>query len=403
MINITDSKFCSGCTSCACICPKSCIAMVSDKEGFLYPKIDSANCVNCGLCEKTCPIQNQLKITDQTKTYACQNKDTQVRNNSTSGGIFSLLAEHVLSMGGVVFGAGFDENLHVIHKYVEQSIDLAELRGSKYVQSKLDESFKQVKNFLTQGRRVLFVGTPCQAAGLIAFLKSDYENLLVADLACYGVPSPKLYNEWIAYLEKKYSSKVKSVYFRDKSYGYASPNVKVILKNGKVIEQNTSVKSYAKIFFNGLSTRPSCYSCAFKTVGKAADFTLGDCWSIGKFNKEMDDNLGTTNVFVHTLKGLSTLKILERKMEFVEINTKKSIDIDGVKIINCAKPNTNRTAFFDDIDQLSYIELVNKYAPESIKGHIINIVKPLMKNSKLSEKIFRIVKQNKINKSRKNN
>ena len=199
MIHIEEKSKCCGCNACVQRCPKHCIAMREDEEGFLYPIIDESSCINCGLCEKVCPVLNQGEERKPLKVYAAKNRNEEIRMQSSSGGIFTLLAEQIIQEGGVVFGARFDENWDVIHDYTETIDGLASFRGSKYVQSRVGETYKQAESFLKQGRKVMFAGTPCQISGLKLFLCKDYENLLTVDFICHGVPSPGV---WRKYLEE---------------------------------------------------------------------------------------------------------------------------------------------------------------------------------------------------------
>lgn len=199
MINILDKKDCCGCASCVQVCPKQCISMNEDCEGFLYPKVDSAACIDCGLCEKVCPVINQNEPKEPLAVYAAMNSNEKIRLKSSSGGIFTLIAEQILADGGVVFGARFNENWEVIHDYAETVEGLEPFRGSKYVQSLIGDNYKYAKQFLLEGRKVLFSGTPCQIAGLKKFLCKEYENLLTVEMVCHGVPSPKVWRDYLQY------------------------------------------------------------------------------------------------------------------------------------------------------------------------------------------------------------
>ena len=248
MIQISDKTKCCGCTACASACPKNCISMQCDGEGFLYPVVDVDSCVNCGLCERVCSqlSEHEEERTDRVKYIACQNTNESVRKVSTSGGMFGLLAEQVIASGGTIWAAGFDDAAIVVHKKAGKLDELDDLYGSKYVQSDLKDTFKKIRQeLITSDKTVLFVGTPCQVEGLLYYLgKKEREHLLTIDLVCYGVPSPGLYKEWIQDIAQKHGSKVSRVYFRDKKYGYAGVNVKVMLQNGQALEDIIDVKTY---------------------------------------------------------------------------------------------------------------------------------------------------------------
>lgn len=197
MIDIKEKKECCGCNACAQRCPKSCITMREDSEGFLYPEVDKEICIDCGICEKVCPVMYQGNKRKPLAVYAVKHKNNEIRLSSSSGGVFTALAESVIDEGGVVFGAKFDDNWCVVHSYSETKEGLAAFRGSKYLQSRIGDSFKKVECFLKANRKVLFSGTPCQIAGLKRFLRKEYDNLLTVDFVCHGVPSPGVWREYL--------------------------------------------------------------------------------------------------------------------------------------------------------------------------------------------------------------
>ena len=222
MIYIDNPAECCGCGLCASSCSQNCIMMSSDEEGFLYPSVQSEHCIHCGKCEKVCPVRNKEKTQRQSlkKAYAAFHRDKKIRFQSSSGGIFSAIAQEVIRQGGVVFGAAFNNAFEVEHIYVERVEDLSKLRGSKYVQSAMGETYKNVLNFLKSGRLVLFSGTPCQVSALKLFLNEKYENLITVDVICHGVPSPDVWKKYVNYRKRKDSrAELKEVYFRDKSGG----------------------------------------------------------------------------------------------------------------------------------------------------------------------------------------
>ena len=206
MIDILNKKDCCGCSACVQKCPKQCISLKEDNEGFLYPQVNQQECISCGICKKVCPIINPNEKRTPLQIYAAINKNEEIRRQSSSGGIFTLLSEEILKEGGVVFGARFDENWEVKHDYTENVKGLVNFRGSKYVQSRIEDNYKKVETFLKQGRKVLFSGTPCQIAGLKRFLSKEYDNLLTVDFICHGVPSPKV---WRLYLYETYRKIIK--------------------------------------------------------------------------------------------------------------------------------------------------------------------------------------------------
>lgn len=334
MINITDKHKCCGCTACINVCPKACISMSEDKEGFLYPVVDSVKCIDCGLCEKVCPVLHPLNNEAEPLVCAAINNDESIRMQSSSGGIFTLLAEYVIENGGVVFGACFDRDWNVVHDYTETKEGLAKFRGSKYVQSNVGNSFSHVKAFLDAGREVLFSGTPCQVAGLKNYLRKSYSNLLAVDLVCHGVPSPEVWKKYLhetvckEYRIKKNKSAVNlcdyisDIKFRAKDKGWKKFSFKIEYKDG-IIEINTFYENpYMNIFLSNLSLRPSCYACPAKLNYAQSDITLADFWGVDKIDNGIDDNKGCGLLLIHSKNKMNFLcnmncKILHYQLDKV--------------------------------------------------------------------------------------
>lgn len=333
MINITDKYKCCGCTACVSACPKNCISMSADREGFLYPVVDSVKCIDCGLCEKVCPVLHPVNNETEPLVYAAINNNEAVRMQSSSGGIFTLIAEYVLEHGGVVFGACFDSDWNVIHDYTETKDGLARFRGSKYVQSHVGICFTQVKTFLDSGREVLFSGTPCQVAGLKNYLRKPYSNLFTVDLVCHGVPSPEV---WRRYLQEAvcrvYGIKKKNVInlgeyiydisFRAKDKGWKKYNIKIIFRNGKVEMMPFFENSYMNVFLSDLSLRPSCYACPTKLHHVQSDITLADFWGVNEIKPDIDDDKGCGLILINCEEKLDFLykmncQLLQQQLERV--------------------------------------------------------------------------------------
>lgn len=320
-INIKDKKKCSGCTACQQICPKHCINMFSDNEGFLYPKVDLKNCINCGLCEKACPDINPLECRLPINCYAVKNKNLDIRKESSSGGVFSLLAEKVLSQKGVVFGARFDSHWQVVMDYTENIEGLDKFRGSKYVKCDIGDTYSKVKDFLSSGRKVLYSGSSCQIAGLRKFLKHDYENLLFVDYLCHGAPSPLLWKKYIEEISRNDVSSLTNISFRNKKRGWK--NFSIIIKRGKevLVDSVFSENIYMRAFLSDISLRPSCYQCSARNGHSGADITIGDHWAIRDINSSFDDNEGVSLVLINTEKGSCAFEDLNANIietDFVE-------------------------------------------------------------------------------------
>lgn len=325
-------------------------------------------------------------------SYAVQSRQKNIRLRSTSGGTFSEIARSFIRTGGCVCAAGYDEQGKVVHKLINTISEIDELCESKYVQSDLNNCFADVESCLSSSRKVLFVGTPCQVAGVKAYLRNKDEKLYTIDLVCYGVPSPMIYIEWRAEIERVYKKKIAYVHFRDKSFGYAAPNVKIVFKDGSSAEQTFLIKSYMKTFMSGLNVRPSCSECAFKGIDRCSDLTFGDCWHIGVFQKAMDDNLGTTSVYVHSPKGSMLLDMIKNQVNISQIDTQHEIKLDGRKINESVQKNPNSIIFFNDARTLPYDVLVKKWVPDSKKEMLVTIIKRHAKNLPFFKKMIKKVR-----------
>lgn len=325
-------------------------------------------------------------------SYAVQSRQKNIRLRSTSGGTFSEIARSFIRTGGCVCAAGYDEQGKVVHKLINTISEIDELCESKYVQSDLNNCFADVESCLSSSRKVLFVGTPCQVAGVKAYLRNKDEKLYTIDLVCYGVPSPMIYIEWRAEIERVYKKKIAYVHFRDKSFGCAAPNVKIVFKDGSSAEQTFLIKSYMKTFMSGLNVRPSCSECAFKGIDRCSDLTFGDCWHIGVFQKAMDDNLGTTSVYVHSPKGSMLLDMIKNQVNISQIDTQQEIKLDGRKINESVQKNPNSIIFFNDARTLPYDVLVKKWVPDSKKEMLVTIIKRHAKNLPFFKKMIKKVR-----------
>lgn len=366
MIQIEDKKDCCGCTACAAVCPKQCIEMESDNEGFCYPRVDTAKCIYCGACERVCPIRNQRKeVHVPQKAYLVQHKDKQVRIDSSAGGAFTAIATYVLAKGGAVFGAAYDENFQVRHTYVENTDELRKFRNSKYVQSDMGDCFRQVRDFLRSGRWVCLSGTPCQIEGLSRFLGRLYENLVLVDVVCHGIPSPLVWNKYLEY-QKVSEDKPDNIRFRDKFYGYKYSTMSLIKGGKNVYHAGSQLDPMLRAFFNDICDRPSCYDCPFKKQYRASDMTIWDCFSVYDFDKTMDDDKGTTRVLCHTEKAAEIMQDLGSIARCKEVEPDKLVS--GVKEMFGSVPiNPKREKFFEDARRLSGAELFEKYYPITTK------------------------------------
>ena len=298
-----NKKECCGCTACFHICPINCIVMKEDEEGFLYPNIDKAKCIHCNKCKEVCPNRNIENRNTRTQTFVGYYKDDEVRKQSSSGGIFSAIAEWILQQKGVVFGAAFDENFEVHHIAVETKEELIKLRGSKYVQSRLENTFLEAKEYLEKKRKVLFTGTACQIAGLKNYLSAEYENLYTVDVLCHGAPSPKIWRMYLDDKKEQYQASINKVEFRNKDDGWKNYFINIAFSNMKRFYTHYYKDKFMRMFLDNLDLRPSCYSCVFKEIPRISDVTIGDSWGVENYMPDMDDDKGTSVILVHSSNG----------------------------------------------------------------------------------------------------
>lgn len=338
---------CTGCGACVSICPKKAISMQPDEEGFLYPAVDGALCVECDLCEKRCPVGNAVPAQKQA-VFGVQHLDKQIRSASSSGGVFTALARGMLARGGVVFGAAFDENLRVEHIGAFDENEIAAMRGSKYVQSDAADAIENAASLLSRGIPVLFSGTPCQIAGLKAKAGGRYDELLLTvDFVCHGVPSPGVFASYLAELEKKNGKKVVSYTFRDKRKGWRDFCAIARFEDGSehVGDQRTEPFLYG--FLQNLYLRPSCPQCtAYRGEHHLSDLTIADLWGAPQICSEQDDNTGLSLVFANTARGAHALDQCGAEIRCFSAETTDVMRRENPSIWSPAKDHTNRSAFF---------------------------------------------------------
>lgn len=356
---------CTGCRMCEQICPKGAISMQQNDEGFIVPIIDKEKCINCGLCFKRCPQLNSVKLNDRLDkplVYAAKNKNEHEQINSSSGGIFSVLADFVINNGGSVYGASFEDNFQLKHVRITKKENLFRLRGSKYLQSNVENVYTQIKNDLDKEFYVLFVGTPCQVGGLRNFLGKDYEKLIIVDLMCHGVPSQKIFDKYIVWLEEKYRSKVIEYNFRSKDKKMWGKNAKVQFADEKIKYFPDNLDPYYKAFSQGSIYRECCYSCKYANERRNGDFTLADYWGIEKQHPDFYDEKGVSAVIINTEKGKYLFEKLKDKFNYIESSMDKVKEYN----VNLKRPTERkdiRNFVYDDIDNKKF----HKYIKENLK------------------------------------
>ena len=399
MIKLNNSKDCCGCSACSGACPRSCISIVTDSEGFYYPKINESVCIECNLCTKSCPIINNSKIEKEFPQfgYVVQHRDQKILKESTSGGAFTGFAEYVIGKGGVVVGAAFNDKMVVEHVIVDDVSDLFKFRNSKYVQSYINPSiFDQIKQILKEGRLVCFSGTACQIEGLLCFLGKDHpDNLLCVDVVCRAVPSPLIFQKYLEYQQVYQGERIKKVRFRDKFYGYHFSTLQMSFVN-KSSEYHRGIESdpWLRAFFSGICNRPSCYACVFKKRYRSSDITIWDCFNYDSKFRSMLPNMGATNVLIHTPRGVELFDKV--KPFFIVESVKVDEQVSTIKeMTNSTNSHPNRNIFFKDAVRLDGFTLFSTYFPITIKHSIMfylrfifiklgvyNMVKKIVKHGK---------------------
>jgi len=331
---VENENLCCGCGACKAVCPKDAITLKPDKKGFVYPVIDDKKCVECGICRNSCAYQNASQPYDEPSVYAAKASD-EVREKSASGGMFTVLSDIVLNNNGVVYGVKFDDKLHAVHTRAEDRSERDLCKNSKYSQSSTEGIFDSIRKDLDGGRQVLFTGTPCQVDAVRNFI-GDNDNLLLVDILCHGVLSPKLFSEYIAFIESKRKRKVIAYYHRPKDMGWGHEE-KAVFENGRE-EINTSLtKIWKSIFYTDAALRPSCYSCKYATTPRCSDITIADFWGIENVNPEITDNKGVSLLLINSQKGKELFEKAETLLRFSEENLSDA----KVKNPNLYRPTTS--------------------------------------------------------------
>ncbi|MBC8207543.1 MAG: Coenzyme F420 hydrogenase/dehydrogenase, beta subunit C-terminal domain [Kiritimatiellaeota bacterium] len=379
---ITDKANCTGCGACQNICPCDAISMQWDEEGFPYPLINE-RCIDCGQCIQVCPLINPLptygESLEDATVYAAWSNDEERRIQSTSGGLFSELALSVYETGGVVVGAVYDEAFMIHHMVSERAEDLGRLRQSKYAQSDIRLVFREIKQFLAQDRSVLFCGTPCQAAGLRAYLGGVPEKLLLCDFICRGINSPKAYAAYLKMLEQRHGAKVVKVQFKNKDKGWNQFHTKVTFGNGSVHHQDRNTDPFMQAYLRyNLVIRPCCHICKFKEDHRNVDLSLGDFWGVGKHASELDENKGTSVVLANTKKGKRAVEALDARV------TSRVMSIEQVYGGNiCLRQSVvagnNRGRFLAELDQAGFKKAMQRYGRPPFITHCFSLVKQAAK------------------------
>lgn len=412
---------CSGCSACAAACPENAIVMAWDSEGFPYPEIDKQRCIKCGFCKKACPVMRIYKASGKKRNNSVKNSRTkkshnssedcteewnvrqfrfpqpevfaawhlneEIRLSSSSGGIFTALSANILNQGGAVFGAGYDGSLNVCHKGVYEIDELKDLRGSKYVQSSMGDTYKNVKSELLKGKKVIFSGAPCQVAGLYSYLGRDIENLTTCDFICSGVSSPKVWRMYLEYMEKCFKAKAEYAFFRDKRQGWKRNTFSIKFDNGVEYFSLGAYDPFMVGFQTKVFRRPSCHKCMFKGLPCYGDITIGDFWGIDSKRPDLDDDKGTSLVLINSYKGKKVFNEMAGTDIFCTPCRLEYANSCSM-LMKSASYKSYRDSFFKELDLLPFGELVKKYMKpikglRRIKYKLRTIVAKVLKKLKL--------------------
>lgn len=403
MIEIENKTDCCGCQACGDICHAGAISFHPDHEGFWYPEVDRNKCTDCHLCEKICPVLNidALKHHNKSapKVFGGYNKDIVIRFDSTSGGVFSLLAQAMYKQKGYVSGAIYTDDFKVVNFISDDKKDLRRLRSSKYVQSNAEGLYKRIKSLLESGEKVLACGSPCQMAALRSFLRKDYENLIIVDFLCRATNSPKVFEKYKESLEARYGSKIVAIKDKNKDHGWHSLARKVTFENGQIYYGEGHEDDYRRGYHANVFERPSCYECKFKGIPRISDITLGDFWGIGSVDLSLEQNLGTSLVMINSEKGEKYFDIIMDKLVMKEFSLDDIVPGNSTAIMGGKLPypaGIDRNEFFKALDEMPFDECAAKFFPYvseqkvTLKRKIRTMLGIVRRNVKNPAQLFRI-------------
>lgn len=405
-IVIEDKELCVGCNACGDICPKNAIRFKGDDEGFSYPVVDSSKCVDCGLCRNTCPIIHVDEIRKsntqrEPEVLAGINQDLNVRFDSTSGGIFSALADVVFAAGGFVGGAIWNDDFSISQVVTDKAEELPKLRSSKYAQSDAQGFYRAVKNAIKTGRQVLVCGTPCQMVALRTYLGKQYSNLLIVDFICRGINSPKILSEYLKMHERLKGAKIVAIKQKNKELGWRRLTTKLTFETGDVVYDPRETSPYMQGYLTAnMYSRPSCYVCKFKGFPRMADLTLADCWgAVNQLNGELDGDLGTSLVLVNTEQGRKAIEWVEHTTTLVRTSFSDALEGNKMLVDSLSRPTKDRNLYFkilreEGFEKAAEYLLTSGTSKCSIKSLIKKLLRQTKKILKVRKNLIQVIRQN---------
>lgn len=374
---------CSGCLACVNACPQNAIEIIQNAEGFYRPNIIDSKCVCCLLCEKSCPVlYNPITYDGVSEVFAAWHKDDYIRQNSSSGGAFSALAESVLAQGGVIVGATYSMSpgLRVHHAMASTKEDLAKLRLSKYVQSNIGFIFREIKRIAVDGKKVLFCGTPCQAAGLKAYLKKEYDNIIICDFICHGVPSPYMLDKYVEWLEYKIGcqNEINFINFRDKRKGWYDALRVITLDNSNKVKVLRGILDSYWIGFNeNKNLQYACYNCHFLGRNRNSDITIADFWGIGKnkpFEHKDQIEKGVSMIMPNSDKGMELVQQSRHNLELFSRDISEIMEYNKAMLHSSTMPEVRKT-FYKDLISMDYDIFLKKYLTPGLKTRVVKFLR----------------------------